>query len=123
MYSLGSVSAVGSWFCISVTSNVRKSFAEMVAESLSELLVVPVSWLVSWIMSRLLTGNVLFALCAVKIWFQIGFICAAIASCLPLASLFIPTHAAFPASRHDRDVALPRIHARGEHRQFGGRPF
>ena len=33
MYSLGSVFAVGSWFCISVTSSVRKSFAEMVAES------------------------------------------------------------------------------------------
>jgi hypothetical protein len=32
MYSLGSVSAVGSWFCISVTSSVRKSLAEMVAE-------------------------------------------------------------------------------------------
>jgi hypothetical protein len=32
MYSLGSVSEVGSWFCISVTSRVRKSFAEMVAE-------------------------------------------------------------------------------------------
>ena len=33
MYSFGSVSAVGSWFCISVTSSVRKSFAEIVAES------------------------------------------------------------------------------------------
>src|SRR5579863_1209919 len=32
MYSFGSVSAVGSWFCISVTSSVRKSLAEMVAE-------------------------------------------------------------------------------------------
>jgi hypothetical protein len=32
MYSLGSVSAVGSWFRISVTSSVRKSLAEMVAE-------------------------------------------------------------------------------------------
>lgn len=32
MYSLGSVSAVGSWFCISVTSRVRKSLAEIVAE-------------------------------------------------------------------------------------------
>jgi hypothetical protein len=32
MYSLGSVSEVGSWFCISVTSSVRKSLAEMVAE-------------------------------------------------------------------------------------------
>jgi alkylhydroperoxidase/carboxymuconolactone decarboxylase family protein YurZ len=38
MYSLGSVSAVGSWFCISVTSKVRKSLAEMVAEELVELL-------------------------------------------------------------------------------------
>jgi uncharacterized protein YfaQ (DUF2300 family) len=38
MYSLGSVFAVGSWFFISVTSNVRKSLAEMVAESLLELL-------------------------------------------------------------------------------------
>jgi hypothetical protein len=37
MYSLGSVSAVGSWFCISVTSKVRKSLADMVAESLPEL--------------------------------------------------------------------------------------
>jgi hypothetical protein len=44
MYSLGSVSAVGSWFCISVTSKVRKSLAEMVAEELPELpvLLVPV---------------------------------------------------------------------------------
>jgi hypothetical protein len=44
MYSLGSVFAVGSWFCISVTNKVRKSFAEMVAESLLallELLVLP----------------------------------------------------------------------------------
>jgi hypothetical protein len=32
MYSLGSVCEVGSWFCISVTSNVRKSLAEIVAE-------------------------------------------------------------------------------------------
>jgi hypothetical protein len=32
------VSAVGSWFFISVTNNVRKSLAEMVAES---LLVLP----------------------------------------------------------------------------------
>jgi hypothetical protein len=39
MYSLGSVSEVGSWFCISVTSSVRKSLAEMVAPS-SELLVL-----------------------------------------------------------------------------------
>ncbi len=37
MYSLGSVSAVGSWFCISVTSRVRKSLAEMVAEELPAL--------------------------------------------------------------------------------------
>jgi len=45
MYSLGSTFAVGSWFFISVTSKVRKSFAEMVAESvlaLLELLVPPV---------------------------------------------------------------------------------
>jgi hypothetical protein len=34
MYSFGSVSAVGSWFCISVTSSVRKSLAEIVAELL-----------------------------------------------------------------------------------------
>jgi len=34
MYSLGSVSAVGSWFCISVTSRVRKSLDEMVDELL-----------------------------------------------------------------------------------------
>jgi hypothetical protein len=34
MYSLGSVFAVGSWFCISVTSKVRKSFAEIVDELL-----------------------------------------------------------------------------------------
>ena len=32
MYSFGSVSAVGSWFCISVTNSVRKSLAEMAAE-------------------------------------------------------------------------------------------
>jgi hypothetical protein len=32
MYSLGSVSEVGSWFCISVTKSVRKSLAEIVAE-------------------------------------------------------------------------------------------
>jgi len=31
---LGSVFAVGSWFCISVTSRVRKSLAEIVAELL-----------------------------------------------------------------------------------------
>jgi hypothetical protein len=38
MYSFGSVSAVGSWFCISVTRRVRKSLAEIVAESeLAEL--------------------------------------------------------------------------------------
>jgi hypothetical protein len=41
MYSLGSVFAVGSWFFISVTSKVRKSLAEMVAESLVELLELP----------------------------------------------------------------------------------
>ena len=43
MYSLGSVVAVGSWFCISVTSKVRKSLAEMVAEELPGLpvLLVP----------------------------------------------------------------------------------
>jgi hypothetical protein len=35
MYSFGSVSAVGSWFCISVTNSVRKSLAEIV-ESLLE---------------------------------------------------------------------------------------
>ena len=44
MYSLGSVSAVGSWFCISVTSRVRKSLAEMVAESLAALLELLVSF-------------------------------------------------------------------------------
>jgi hypothetical protein len=38
MYSFGSVSAVGSWFCISVTSSVRKSLAEIVAEPLLESL-------------------------------------------------------------------------------------
>jgi hypothetical protein len=38
MYSLGSVFAVGSWFFISVTSKVRKSLAEMVADELLELL-------------------------------------------------------------------------------------
>jgi hypothetical protein len=31
MYALGSVSAVGSWFFISATSKVRKSFAVMLA--------------------------------------------------------------------------------------------
>jgi hypothetical protein len=31
MYSLGSVGSVGSWFFISATSSVRKSFAVMVA--------------------------------------------------------------------------------------------
>jgi hypothetical protein len=40
MYSLGSVCAVGSWFCISVTNKVRKSFAEMVAELPLELSVL-----------------------------------------------------------------------------------
>jgi hypothetical protein len=34
------VSAVGSWFFISVTSKVRKSLAEMVAESLLVVLVL-----------------------------------------------------------------------------------
>ena len=43
MYSLGSVFAVGSWFCISVTSSVRKSLAEMPAEELLELSVLPLS--------------------------------------------------------------------------------
>ena len=43
MYSLGSVSAVGSWFCISVTSSVKKSFAEMVAESPLASLELPLS--------------------------------------------------------------------------------
>ena len=43
MYSLGSVSAVGSWFFISVTSRVRKSLAEIVAE----LLVVVLELLVT----------------------------------------------------------------------------
>lgn len=37
MYSFGSVDAVGSWFFISVTSSVRKSFDEIVAASLLEL--------------------------------------------------------------------------------------
>jgi hypothetical protein len=37
---LGSVSAVGSWFCISVTRSVRKSLAEMVAEEPLESLVL-----------------------------------------------------------------------------------
>ena len=40
---MGSVSAVGSWFCISVTSRVRKSLAEMVAESLLALLALLVA--------------------------------------------------------------------------------
>jgi hypothetical protein len=43
MYSLGSVSAVGSWFCISVTSRLRKSLADIVADDVSELLVLLVS--------------------------------------------------------------------------------
>jgi hypothetical protein len=38
MYSLGSVFAVGSWFFISVTSKVRKSLAETVADELLALL-------------------------------------------------------------------------------------
>jgi hypothetical protein len=38
MYSLGSVSAVGSWFCISVTSSVKKSLDDIVAAELLELL-------------------------------------------------------------------------------------
>jgi hypothetical protein len=38
MYSFGSVSEVGSWFCISVTSSVRKSLAETVAELVLESL-------------------------------------------------------------------------------------
>ena len=41
MYSFGSVAAVGSWFCISVTKSERKSFAEMVAELLLALLLLP----------------------------------------------------------------------------------
>ncbi len=49
MYSLGSVSAVGSWFCISVTSSVRKSLAEIVAESLLLVsLVLFCRWRPSW---------------------------------------------------------------------------
>jgi hypothetical protein len=41
---LGSTSEVGSWFCISVTNRVRKSLAEMVAESLVELLLLLVAF-------------------------------------------------------------------------------
>ncbi len=43
-YSLGSALEVGSWFCNSVTSKVRKSFDEMVAAELLLLLglLVPV---------------------------------------------------------------------------------
>lgn len=37
MYSLGSVSAVGSWFFISVTRSVRKSLEEMEEAPLSVL--------------------------------------------------------------------------------------
>jgi len=40
MYSLGSVDAVGSWFCISVTSKVRKSLDVIVAEALLDVLVL-----------------------------------------------------------------------------------
>jgi hypothetical protein len=43
MYSLGSVLAVGSWFCISVTSRLRKSLADIVADDVSELFVLLVS--------------------------------------------------------------------------------
>jgi hypothetical protein len=38
MYWFGSVGWVGSWFCSSLTSKVRKSFAVMSDESLAELL-------------------------------------------------------------------------------------
>jgi hypothetical protein len=43
-YSLGSALAVGSWFCNSVTSKVRKSFDDIVAAELLVLLelLVPV---------------------------------------------------------------------------------
>jgi hypothetical protein len=41
MYAFGSVSAVGSWFCISVTSSVRKSLAEIVVSE-SDVLLDPV---------------------------------------------------------------------------------
>jgi hypothetical protein len=40
MYWFGSVGWVGSWFCSSLTSKVRKSFAVMSDESLVELLVL-----------------------------------------------------------------------------------
>jgi hypothetical protein len=33
MYAFGSVGCVGSWFFISATSRVRKSFADMVVEA------------------------------------------------------------------------------------------
>jgi hypothetical protein len=47
MYSLGSVFAVGSWFFISVTSKVRKSLAEMVADELLALLELLVAFAVA----------------------------------------------------------------------------
>ena len=64
--------AVGSWFFISVTSSVRKSFAEMVAESLSALPPAVVAWL--------LTACALAEWCAVEAWFKIPMICVAIKS-------------------------------------------
>src|ERR1700739_487630 len=84
MYSFGSVSAVGSWFCISVTRRVRKSFAEMVAESSAELLLAAAAWL--------LTDCTCSKLCAAGLWFHIPLIGAAIVP--PFRSshdLLIPT--------------------------------
>lgn len=40
MYAFGSVGCVGSWFFSSVTSNVKKSLAVIVAPSVAELVVL-----------------------------------------------------------------------------------
>ena len=57
MYSLGSVVAVGSWFCISVTSSVRKSFAEMLADEVFELLLALVPFVEASMGAAVLAGN------------------------------------------------------------------
>jgi hypothetical protein len=91
---------VGSWFFISVTSKVRKSFAEMVAELLFELLVVSAFRPVGWIVSLPFPGNIPLIACPVIPWFPIGFICAAILSSLKFELLIAP----FFASCHGRKV-------------------
>jgi hypothetical protein len=71
MYSFGSVSAVGSWFFISVTSNVRKSLAEMVDDELLvslELLVVSAVALVLFVDVAVKVAELPARACTAVMW-------------------------------------------------------